>query len=81
MRYGAESKLKPEEVAHRAREFFGPDGDLGLPEVPSTADSVSFGSESGNVTVTIEPRKDHTEVTVLSREYDSWAEQFIRNLS
>lgn len=81
MRYGKESKLKPEEVTRRARSFFGPDGELGLPEVPSSAESISFGSETGNVTITIEPHDDHTDVTILNREYDFWEEQFIRDLS
>lgn len=80
MRFGTASKLAPDEVARRARAFFGPDGELGLPERPSGVDSVEFGTETGSVTIQVEPRDGHTDVTVLNREYDSWAERFVRNL-
>lgn len=80
MRFGTETRLAPDEVVKRARAFFGPEGELGLPERPAGVDSIMFGTETGSVTIQIEPRDEHTDVTVLSREYDSWAEQFIRKL-
>lgn len=81
MRFGTETKLDPAEVAKRARAFFGPDGELRLPERPGAADSLSFGTETGHVTIEITPHVGHTAVTVLSREYDLQAEQFIREIA
>lgn len=80
MRYGTETRLSPDEVIERARAFFGADGKLGLPELPGGEDSATFGAESGGVTVSAVRQKERTKVTVLSREYDSWAEKFIREL-
>lgn len=80
MRFGTETHLKPAEVVKRARAFFGPDGELGLPERPAAVDSLEFGTESGHVTIQVTPHDRHTAVTVLSREYDRQAEQFIRQI-
>ena len=80
MRFGTETKLQPAEVVQRARAFFGPDGELGLPELPAGVDSVTFGTDIGHVTVQVTPHDDHTAVTVLSREYDRQAERFIREI-
>ena len=80
MRFGTETQLDPAEVVKRARAFFGPDGDLGLPELPAGVDSITFGTETGHVTIQVTPHDGHSDVTVLSREYDSWAERFVREL-
>jgi hypothetical protein len=80
MRFGTETRLEPAEVVRRARAIFGPDGELGLPELPSGVDSVTFGTEIGHVTIQVTPHEGHTAVTVESREYDSWAERFIREI-
>ena len=80
MRFGTETKLQPADVVRKARAFFGPDGELGLPELPAGVDSVTFGTETGHVTVQVTPHEGHTAVTVLSREYDRQAEQFIREI-
>lgn len=80
MRFGKESTLTTDEVIRQARAFFGPDGELGLPERPGSIDSLTFGTDTGHVTVQVAPLNNGTQVTVLSREYDSWAERFIRHL-
>jgi hypothetical protein len=80
MRYGTETRRDPDEVLEAARRFFGPDSELGLPEVPGEAGSLTFATETGGVSVTATRSGPMTEVTVLSREYDSWAERFIRSL-
>jgi hypothetical protein len=77
MRYGTETSLPPESVLDRARDFFGEDGELGLPECSIAADSATFGTEAGWVTITAIPDGAKTDVIILSREYDAWAEQFI----
>jgi hypothetical protein len=80
MRYGTTTRKTPREVIERASALFGPDGELGLCEVSTRDDSITFGAESGFVSISCEPGPDGTTVTVLSREYDTWAEQFIRRI-
>jgi hypothetical protein len=80
MRYGTETKLPPNEVLDRARAFFGVDGELGLPETPSGPESLTFAAPSGGVNVSATATGEHTDVTIISREYDYWAEKFIREL-
>lgn len=80
MRYGTESRLSPDEVLDRARAFFGTDGEAGLSETSGGPGSVTFGSEAGGVSVSAVVGDDKTDVTVLSREHDFWAEKFIRDL-
>lgn len=80
MRYGTESKLTAEEVLDRAREFFGPGGELGLPETSLESGSITFGDQAGFVNVRAANVDGITDVTVLSREYDYWAERFLRAL-
>lgn len=80
MRFGTQTKLEAAEVVKRARAFFGPDGELGLPERPAGVDSITFGTETGHVTIQVTPHDAHTDVTVLSREYDSQAERFVREI-
>jgi len=81
MRYGAETHLAPEEVVTRARRFFGPGGQVGLTETAPHADGVSFAGPDGGVVVTPRAANGMTTMTILSREYDYWAERFIRDLS
>ena len=80
MRYGKETRLSPAEVLDRARALFGEKGDLGLPETTSGPESLTFAAPSGGVNVSATTTGDHTEVTIISREYDYWAERFIRDL-
>jgi hypothetical protein len=80
MRYGTQSRLEPTEVLDRARAAFGPESELGLAEIRFDSISATFGSEVGSITVSVTPTDSHTEVTVLSLEYDTWAERFISHL-
>jgi hypothetical protein len=81
MRYGTETRLSPKDVLDRARAFFGVDGELGLPETTSGPDSLTFAAPSGGVNVSATATNGgHTDVTIISREYDYWAERFIREL-
>jgi hypothetical protein len=80
MRYGTETERTPEEVLERARAFFGPGGDVGLPEASAGQGVVTFAAETGGVSVSARSIDGRTEVTVVSREYDYWAEKFIRAL-
>ena len=80
MRYGTETKLTAEEVLDRAREFFGPGGDLGLPEARLETGSITFGDQAGFINVQATNADGVTDVTILSREYDYFAERFLRKL-
>ena len=80
MRYGTDTQLSPEEVLARARAFFGAGGELGLPEARGGPGSVTFEGGGGGVAVSARAAAGRTEVTVLSREYDWWAERFLLEL-
>lgn len=80
MRYGTETKLTAEEVLDRAREYFGIGGELGLPEASTQSGSVTFCGAGGFVNVTAANVDGITDVTILSREFDYWAERFLRKL-
>jgi hypothetical protein len=80
MRYGTETGMTAAEVFTRARTFFGPGGQLGLSEASGQPEAVSFAGPDGGVTVGARKTDGKTEVTVLSREYDYWAERFLREL-
>lgn len=81
MRYGTTTQRSAEDILDRAHAFFGPGGELGLPETSSTSGTASFGNETGGIVVAVEESgKGENEVTVLSREYDYWAERFIKEL-
>ena len=80
MRYGTQTNLTAEELLEQARAFFGVGGELGLPEASTQPGSVTFGDETGFVNVSAANVEGRTEVTILSREHDHWAERFIREL-
>ena len=80
MRYGTETRSAPEDVLAQARTFFGDSGELGLMEAPGGPESITFAGPDGGVTVGAHHIDGKTEVTILSREYDFWAERFIREL-
>ena len=80
MRYGTETTMTAEEVLDRARTFFGPGGAAGLPETRLQAGSVTFGDQTGFVNIAAANVDGRTDVTILSREYDYWAERFLREL-
>ena len=80
MRYGTVTKLTAEEVLERACAYFGPGGELGLPETSVEAGTMTFGDRTGFVSVSAANIDGCTDVTLLSREYDYWAERFLREL-
>jgi hypothetical protein len=80
MRYGTETKLTAEEVLDRARTYLGPGGEVGLPEASLATGTITFSDQTGFVNVAAANVDGHTDVTILSREYDYWAERFLRQL-
>jgi hypothetical protein len=83
-RYGKETTLGPRRVLRLARSFFGPEGELGLEITKDTLNEIGFDGGGGSVEVTALPRAGdlaRTDVTILSREFDLWAERFLGVLS
>lgn len=83
-RYGKETTLPPRRVLRLAREFFGPDGEVGLALTKDNLGEIGFAGGGGGVEVQARPRlgdPQRTDVTILSREFDRWAEQFLGILS
>ena len=82
-RYGKTTKLAPKDVILRAREHFGPEGEVGLPIDRESWNEVLFEGGGGSVAITALPRTGDprkTDVEILSREYDYWAERFLGKL-
>jgi hypothetical protein len=80
MRYGTETRSAPEAVLAQARAFFGVGSELGLLEAPGGPESITFAGPDGGISVGAHRHDEMTEVTILSREYDYWAERFLRQL-
>jgi hypothetical protein len=83
IRYGKSTTLSPRQVLQLARAHFGPAGALGLPISHEAPNEVAFADALGGVAVTALPRAGTlatTEVEVVSREYDVWAESFLPQL-
>ncbi len=83
-RYGAETSLPPRRVLRLAREFFGPESAWGLALSSDTLTTIGFHGAGGTIEVSVSPRVGNaaiTAVTILSREFDPAAEEFLGNLA
>lgn len=83
-RYGTETTLPPRRVLRLARDFFGPDGEVGLTLTKDSLSEIGFAGAGGGVEVQARPRPaepQRTDVTILSREFDPWAVQFLHLLA
>ncbi len=83
-RYGTETTLPPRRVLHMARAFFGPSGEVGLDLTKDALSEIGFAGGGGGVEVSARPRPNEprrTDVTILSREFDHFAERFLGILS
>ena len=79
-RYGKETTLAPRTVLRLAREFFGPGSELGLALTRDSLVEVGFAGSGGSVEVSARPKVGDlrlTDVSILSVEFDFWAEQFL----
>lgn len=79
-RYGKETTLPPRTVLRLAREFFGPHGDVGLSLTKDSLVEIGFAGSGGTVEVAARPKLGNlqiTDVSILSIEFDFWAEQFL----
>ena len=83
-RYGAETRLPPRRVLRLARDFFGPESAWGLALSSDSLTSIGFHGAGGSVEVSASPRVGdpaRTDVTILSREFDPAAEEFLGELA
>jgi hypothetical protein len=83
-RYGTTTSLPPRQVILMAREHFGPDSRIGLPISEESWNKVTFEGAGGAVSVTALPKAGElgaTDVEIVSREYDYWAERFLVRLA
>ena len=83
-RYGKETTLPPRAVLRLARDFFGPTSELGLALTRDSLVEIAFAGSGGTVEVSARPKPgdlQHTEVAILSVEFDYWAERFLVALS
>lgn len=83
-RYGKETTLPPRAVLRRARDFFGPASELGLQLTKDSLVEIGFAGSGGSVEVAARPKVDDpqiTDVSILSVEFDYWAEIFLVVLS
>jgi hypothetical protein len=74
MRYGASSKLPPEKVVAKAKDYFGK---LGLTVVSEDPGSVCMEGGGGRVTVTA-CGENQSEVDITTTEWDNQVKMFIQ---
>ena len=83
-RYGAATSLPPRRVLRLARDFFGPESAWGLALSSDSLTAIGFHGAGGTVEVSASPRIGApaiTDVTILSREFDPAAEEFLGELA
>ncbi len=83
-RYGKETTLPPRAVLRHARDFFGPTSELGLRLTKDSLVEIAFAGSGGSVEVSARPKVGNpqiTDVSILSVEFDYWAEIFLVVLS
>ena len=79
-RYGVESRLKPEEVITKAREYFGESG-LGLSATDRDPCCVYFEGGGGHVSVTASEGDEKTQVDLETREWDYQVKHFMDEIA
>ena len=76
MKLTARSKLTPEEVTRKAREFFGQDG-YGLSVTEETPTSVCLDGGGGTVEIAACAEAKGTRVDLASLEWDAQVKEFV----
>jgi len=79
-RYGVETKIKPEEVITRAKEYFGKGG-LGLSATDRNPCCVYFEGGGGHVSVTASEGEQKTQVELETREWDYQVKHFMGEIT
>ncbi|MBU0496165.1 MAG: hypothetical protein KKA73_23605 [Chloroflexi bacterium] len=78
-RYGLQTKQSPEQVIEKAIAYF--QGDLGLTVDQQDPCCVSFTGGGGSVSVSASAGERHTEVELLTREWDYQVRQFMHQIA
>ncbi len=73
------TKLSIDDVAKRAKRFFGKGG-LGLEVSEENQQCLSFDGGGGYVTATLCPEGDMTRVTLVTQEWDHQVKEFASSL-
>ncbi len=76
MRLTARSKLTPEEVTRKARDFFGQDG-YGLSVTDETPTSICLDGVGGTVEIAAYAQAKGASVELASREWDAQVKEFV----
>ena len=79
VRYGVETRLKPEEVVRRAGATFG-EGGLGLQVVDQNPRYVHLAGYGGHVSVGTSSEVKRTTVELETREWDYHVKPFMRKI-
>ena len=74
-----ETKLSPEEIRQKTRNFFGEKG-LKLEMTGEEADCLSFTGGGGYVKATICPQEDKTRVDIVTQEWEYDVKEFLSRL-
>jgi hypothetical protein len=74
MRYGASSKLSPEKVIAKAKDYFGK---MGLKVVSEEPGTVCMEGGGGRVTITA-CGENQSEVDIMTTEWDHQVKMFIQ---
>ena len=74
------TKLPPEEVVKRIKNFFGKGGQ-GLDLTEESPQCLSFSGAGGYVTVTVCAEERKTRVNLVAQEWEYQAKEFLASLS
>lgn len=80
MRYTVETSLRPGQVYARARDYFGPEGPVGLTQTERALNRHTFAGGGGFVVVSAHPGTRGTRVVLEAWQFDREAQQFIAGL-
>jgi hypothetical protein len=79
VRMSKQTGQRPDDIVAAAAQFFGPGG-VGLLVSHRAPDHISLEGAGGFVTVSVEGHGSETEVTAVSREWESDVQRFLASL-
>ncbi|HYB21213.1 MAG TPA: hypothetical protein VEH09_09795 [Thermodesulfobacteriota bacterium] len=74
------TKESPEEVIHRLKKYFGKGGQ-GLELTEENPSCLNFTGGGGYVTATVCAEKGRTRITLVAKEWEHQAKEFLAGLS
>jgi hypothetical protein len=73
------TKLKPEEVIEKLKNFFGKGG-LGLDITDETPQCLTFEGGGGHISATLCPEEGKTRINLVTQEWDHQVKKFSSGL-